>query len=76
MPTYLYETVPDSSTDVVERFEVKQSFAETPLAAHPTTGLPVRRVISGGAGFVAPGASDALTMGGCGPQNCGCGKFS
>lgn len=77
MPTYLYETVPSSSDDVIERFELKQSFAEAPLTAHPETGAPVRRVISGGIGLMTKGEVSLPEPGpGCGPANCGCGRFS
>jgi predicted nucleic acid-binding Zn ribbon protein len=43
MPLYVYEVItPDDSPG--EQFEVFQSMADPPLAAHPTTGQPVRRV--------------------------------
>ena len=77
MPTYLYETVPSSSHDVVERFELKQSFSDAPLTAHPETGAPVRRVISGGLGLMTKSENSLPEPGpGCGPANCGCGRFS
>jgi hypothetical protein len=77
MPTYLYETVPTSSSDVVERFEVKQSFADDPLTTHPATGVPVRRVISGGIGLMTRSENSLPEPGpGCGPATCGCGRFS
>ena len=77
MPTYVYETVPSSPREPVERFEVKQSFDETPLAVHPTTGQPVRRVITGGLGVVAGAKGAALSEPGpgCGPDACQCGRF-
>ena len=40
MPTYLYETVPSSQVDDIERFEVRQSFSDPVLEVHPTTGRP------------------------------------
>jgi predicted nucleic acid-binding Zn ribbon protein len=77
MPTYLYETLPASPDEVIERFEVKQSFSETALTVHPSTGAPVRRVISGGIGLVTKSESTSPGAGpGCGPANCGCGKFN
>jgi predicted nucleic acid-binding Zn ribbon protein len=77
MPTYLYETLPASPDEVIERFEVKQSFAEPALTAHPETGAPVRRVISGGIGLMTKSESSLPQAGpGCGPANCGCGRFS
>lgn len=78
MPTYTYETIPFTEHDPIERFEMRQRFDEPALDAHPITGAPVRRVISGGMGLVtksdASGASDAGP--GCGPATCHCGKFS
>jgi predicted nucleic acid-binding Zn ribbon protein len=77
MPTYLYETLPSAPDEAIEQFEVKQSFSEPPLTAHPTTGAPVRRVISGGIGLMTKSEHSVPTAGpGCGPANCGCGKFS
>ena len=77
MPTYLYETVPAAPDETVARFEVKQSFSDAPLTAHPETGAPVRRVISGGIGLMTKGENSLPEPGpGCGPANCGCGRFS
>lgn len=77
MPTYLYETIPDAPEGAVDRFEIRQSFAEAPLTTHPETGAPVRRVISGGMGLMMKGENSLPEAGpGCGPANCGCGRFS
>jgi predicted nucleic acid-binding Zn ribbon protein len=77
MPTYLYETVPTAPDGDVARFEVKQSFSEAPLTVHPETGAPVRRVISGGIGLMTKSENSLPEAGpGCGPANCGCGRFS
>jgi predicted nucleic acid-binding Zn ribbon protein len=77
MPTYLYETLPSAPDEAIQQFEVKQSFSEAPLTAHPTTGAPVRRVISGGIGLMTKSENSVPNAGpGCGPANCGCGKFS
>lgn len=77
MPTYLYETVPDSSAVPPERFEVRQGFSDPALEVHPATGVPVRRVISGGMGVMTKsgGASLPEPAPGCGPGSCGCGRF-
>jgi predicted nucleic acid-binding Zn ribbon protein len=80
MPTYLYETVPSSSDETVEQFELRQGFNDAPLATHPQTGAPVRRVISGGLGLMSKaGAGAGAGMPdpgpGCGPGACGCGRF-
>lgn len=75
MPTYLYETVPAAGNGAAKRFEVKQSFSDPPLEVHPETGVPVRRVISGGMGLVTRSGAE-LPEQGCGPESCRCGKFS
>jgi predicted nucleic acid-binding Zn ribbon protein len=77
MPTYVYETIPVDPQDLVERFEIRQSFTEAPLASHPATGAPIRRVISGGLAVMPSGrAGDGPDPGpGCGPGSCGCGRF-
>lgn len=57
MPTYVYETVPEGEAPAA-RFEVRQGMAEAPLTRHPETGVPVRRVVSGGmAAFTGGGGS-------------------
>lgn len=77
MPTYLYETVPAAPEETIDRFEVKQSFTEPPLTKHPQTGVPVRRVISGGIGLMTKSENSLPEAGpGCGPGSCGCGRFS
>ena len=48
MPTYVYETLPPRAGDTPRRFEIWQSMKDAPLTTDPETGLPVRRVISGG----------------------------
>ncbi len=74
MATYVYETIPQQTGVTPRRFEVVQSMKEAPLQRDPSTGEPVRRVITGGYGLmgvgqpaeVAPAAS-----GGCG-AGCAC----
>ena len=71
MPIYVYETTDPAKP--ARRFEVKQGMNDEPLQVDPSTGEPVRRIISGGygvrvAGNVAPAAKRS---GGCGP-GCGC----
>jgi hypothetical protein len=75
MPTYIYETIPENGS-AAEQFEWRQSMSEPALAFHPTTGTPVRRVISGGLGYLSANDSAAAEPGpGCGPGSCGCGRF-
>jgi len=52
MATYVYETIPQTAGEAPRRFEVVQSMKEAPLTRHPATGEPVRRVISGGFGYM------------------------
>jgi predicted nucleic acid-binding Zn ribbon protein len=43
MPLYVYEVVNPDGTGGA-RFEVLQAMADAPLAVHPETGEPVRRI--------------------------------
>ncbi|MFT4640111.1 MAG: putative nucleic acid-binding Zn ribbon protein [Verrucomicrobiales bacterium] len=70
MATYIYETIPSSAEEPMERFEIKQGMMENPLQTHPDTGKPIRRVITGGLGYVGsgssnPGPSSSSDGGGC-----------
>jgi predicted nucleic acid-binding Zn ribbon protein len=76
MATYLYETIPSKQGEASQTFEVQQSMKDAPLTTHPETGVPVRRVITGGFGFVSKGGSAPAPQrpasgGGCG-SGCGC----
>jgi hypothetical protein len=55
MATYVYETIPRQPGEAPQRFEVVQSMKDAPLARHPDTGEPVRRIISGGFGLMGVG---------------------
>ena len=77
MPIYVYETIPSASDAAPERFELRQSMAEAPLTMHPDSGVPVRRVLSGGlVTFTNSQSGDACGVpggaprGGCGSGNC------
>ena len=48
MPIYIYETIPTDPRQAPRRFEVQQRMADAPLKTDPDSGLPVRRVITGG----------------------------
>ena len=72
MPTYIYETVEPAPI----QFELKQCMGDEPLTHHPETGVPVRRVISGGYGIMQKASRTPSTPTGgghgcCG--GCGCG---
>ena len=78
MATYIYETTDPKKP--VRQFELQQSMKDAPLTKHPETGEPIRRVITGGFGYVASGnAPTHADMqratkrggGGCG-TGCGC----
>ena len=78
MPTYIYETVPEDSATPPRRFEVEQRMSDEPLKTDPESGLPVRRVITGGLGLMSAGfaessapACDAPMPGGCPGGMCG-----
>lgn len=75
MPTYIYQTIA-AEGEQCETFELRQAMSDPPLDRHPESGMPVRRVISGGLGLIdsSERAID-LPQPGCGPANCGCGKF-
>jgi len=72
MTTYVYETIPRKTGQKPTQFEYRQSMKEAPLTRHPETGEPVRRVISGGFGYAAKGASAPAPRGGCGCGHGGC----
>ena len=70
MITYVYETIPSSPDEEIERFEWRQSISEDALEHHPETGVPVRRVITGGLGFASSGGESPA--GNCCRGPCGC----
>ncbi len=74
MATYIYETT--SSDAPARRFEIQQSMKDEPLTKHPETGEPIRRVITGGFGYISRGGGEASSQPsgghGCG-SGCGCG---
>lgn len=76
MPTYVYETTDESQP--VRHFEIQQSMKEAPLTRHPESGEPIRRVISGGFGYMSKGnaprhADMRRQSGGGGSCGSGCG---
>ncbi|MGH8046462.1 MAG: FmdB family zinc ribbon protein, partial [Chthoniobacterales bacterium] len=71
MPTYVYETVKRPA----RRYEIKQSMKDSALRVHPETGEEIRRVITGGLGFMSKGSGTVATpiaAKGCGHGSCGC----
>jgi predicted nucleic acid-binding Zn ribbon protein len=75
MATYIYETTDPSKP--VQQYEIQQSMKDAPLTAHPETGEAIRRVITGGFGYIGSGSASAQSeaprprSGGCG-SGCGC----
>ncbi len=61
MPTYIYETVSKDPAVVPERFEIEQRMSAAALTVHPESGVPIQRVITGGAGIICdrPGSTVA-----------------
>ena len=57
MATYVYETIPKDPKQKPRRFEMQQKMSDPALTKDPETGVPVRRIIIGGSGWVTHGAS-------------------
>ncbi|MGK0184512.1 MAG: putative nucleic acid-binding Zn ribbon protein [Verrucomicrobiales bacterium] len=57
MPIYVYETIPDNADQEPQRFEVRQGMMEATLVVHRESGLPVRRIVSGGLGYMRTGGA-------------------
>jgi len=74
MTTYVYETIPTKKGQEPKLYEIQQSMKDEPLAKHPETGEPIRRVILGGYGLMKSAentSSTAPSASSCGP-GCGC----
>ncbi|MSR43630.1 MAG: zinc ribbon domain-containing protein [Pedosphaera sp.] len=57
MATYIYETIPKKPGQKPRRFEAQQKMSDAPLTRDPETGLPCKRVITGGSGNIMRGTS-------------------
>ena len=75
MPTYTYQVISGDGRGG-ERFDVVQKMADAPLEAHPDTGEPVRRVITGGSGVLGQPVrrSTVVNKSLAAATPCGCGK--
>jgi predicted nucleic acid-binding Zn ribbon protein len=78
MATYIYETTDPEQP--VRHFEFQQSMKDAPLTVHPESGEPIRRVITGGYGYISKGGGDTASAGAasagsscCARGGCGCG---
>lgn len=73
MATYIYTTIPQQEGEEPEQFEIQQSMRDPALTVHPVDGRPVKRVITGGIGFIkAGGGTDTSSAGGSCGSHCGC----
>jgi len=70
MITYVYETIPKSGNEKIERFEWQQSIHDDALVSHPETGVPVRRILTEGLGYTS--SSGKASKGDCCQNSCGC----
>ena len=57
MATYIYQTIPANPGEEPRLFEVQQKMSDPPLEKDPETGLPVKRIITGGSGVIFGGTS-------------------
>ncbi len=70
MPTYVYETIPANDREQPVRFELDQRMSEPALTKHPESGKPVRRIISGGLGFIGVEERGSSSAAGKAPMTC------
>lgn len=73
MATYVYETIPRNAGETPRRFEVQQSMKDAPLTRDPDTGETVKRVISGGFGYMAAAGGKPQPAVTAGPAPCAAG---
>lgn len=73
MPTYEYETIPSRPGERPVRFELYQPITAAPLTHHPETGVPVRRVVSGGLAVLTDSRVSEPPPA-CGSGRCGLGQ--
>ena len=71
MPTYIYESVPQSPGEEPCYFEFEQHMTDEPITTHPETGVPLRRIFRGGFG-VRTGRRLSGGSGGCCGSGSGC----
>ncbi len=57
MATYTYETIPQKKGQKPRRFELEQKMSDDALTHDPKSGELVRRIITGGSGFLTRGTS-------------------
>lgn len=57
MATYVYETIPQKKGQKPKVYEIQQKMSDDALTHHPETGEPIRRIVTGGSGWVTHGTS-------------------
>lgn len=67
MPTYIYESVPESCCQEPEHYEIEQDGDAPPLTEHPETKVPIKRVVIGGRELVKDDSGGSC---GCGTGEC------
>ena len=65
MPTYIYETIPESCCADPKHYEIIQPDSEAPLTRHPETGEAIKRVILGGIELVKREEDSCCSGTGC-----------
>lgn len=66
MPTYIYETIPESCCADPKHYEINQGETDAPLTHHPETGEAIKRVLLGGKELIKQDESDSCCSGtGC-----------
>ena len=73
MPTYIYQTIPTDNTQAPRQFEVFQRMSDKPLTTDPETGVPVKRIITGGIGLKFKGLKRSTVVDKSSPAATACG---
>ena len=73
MPTYIYQTIPIDNAQAPRQFEVFQSMSDKPLTTDPETGVPVKRIITGGIGLKFKGLKRSTVVDKSSPAATACG---
>ena len=68
MPTYIYESIPESCCQDPEHYEIDQSADDAPLTQHPESNVPIKRVVIGGQALVKEDGEGGSCC--CGPGEC------
>lgn len=66
MTTYVYEAIPQIPDENRRFFEIKQRMNDAPIAKHPETGEPIRRVVLGGIGVLISKLTSETAASSCG----------